>query len=345
MKVIIENSTWNNIGDAFYQSTIFSLFKKNYPNCEILMGDGPIKRAFRPRTNKQFENMFQLMQHQKADYHVFSGPILKHLLDVYKEKIIEIVKRGANYALISVSSAGISEEECKPIGDFFRKYPPILFTSRDEDTFFKFSKYISQNCYNGICTAFLVGRFLPVDEIELPHQFFISSFYSELEPYYFCDKEVTVNTIDVKRKKTYLNLSHDISRHLNFLRPQQSKLGDHLILRVHNDLSTHYKHIKFSHPNSFMSFNPLSYLSLYKSTNFTISDRIHACAVTLAFGKPCRLFSDSPRAGIFNRLGYDPFQNNGVMFPNLDKLDDEIYKLENVIKKRNFNKILKLKWT
>lgn len=331
MKILIENSTWNNIGDGFYQSTLYAMFKDLYPEHKILMEEGPVSRSLRPKTKRQKDNALKLMDYQIADLHVYSGPMIPQLLTNYKSKIKGIEGRGNKYALISVSGAGVSEEERKEIGAFLKKYPPVFFSSRDEETYLKFKEFVP-NSYNGICTAFLVNHYLPVDEIEFGTPFFISSFYRELEPVFSTTKSVSVEDIKLERKKNYFGLNNRYSRHFSGLRPQQDVLGTHKIVRVRQDLSTHFKHVKFSHPNSFMSFNLLSYLALYKAADFTISDRVHSCAVTLAFGNPTKLITDSPRAGIFDRLGFDYKSNDGIMYPNMNIIDKELDKLKKEIK-------------
>lgn len=332
MKILIENSTWNNIGDAFYQSVLFEVFKKLYPEANVLMGEGPSTRAFKLRKQVHIDKSFKLMDYQKADLHVFSGPMVQQIFSRYADKIKEISERGAKYALISVSSDGISDSFRDGIRAFFKQYPPVFFSSRDEATYLCFKDFVP-NAYNGICTAFLVNHYLPVDTIE--NKFFISSFYTEMEPEYYLKSgsNVNIENVGVKHQQKMFGLPFKYSRHLNFLRPQQESLNNHKVLRVRQDLSTHFKHIKYSHPNSFMSFNPLSYLALYKSTKFTISDRVHSCAVTLAFGKPARFLYETPRAGIFDRLGFDYKSNYGIMYPNLEIIEEEGEKLLAEIKK------------
>jgi hypothetical protein len=331
MKILVENSTWNNVGDGFYQSTLYVLLTKLYPNDTVVMGEGPIRRSFRPKNKRQISNLFQLMDHQTADVHIFSGPILHSFMAKYSEKVIDIKRRGNNYAFISTSSAGITEPERKQLGEFFQKYPPLLLSTRDEDTYHNFKEYIP-NSYNGFCTAFLVNKLLPVDEVKADFPFFVSSFYLELEPFYKTNGKVEIDNVSLERKPTYLNLPHKYTRHLNFMRPQQDMLDTHKIVRVHQDLSTHFYHIKFSHPNSFMSFNLLSYLALYKSADFTVTDRVHSCAASVAFGKPARLYSDSPRAAIFHRLGYK-WKTGDIVRPiSTDIIDKELELLSAKIK-------------
>ncbi|OMP79067.1 MULTISPECIES: polysaccharide pyruvyl transferase family protein [unclassified Chitinophaga] len=331
MKILVENSTWNNIGDGFYQSALFVLIKKLYPEANVLMEEGPIFRAFRPKSDWQRKNALHMMNHQFADLHIFSGPIIRQILTNYKDKIKQIKEKGEQYALVSVSSAGISDSLHTETGEFFQKYPPLFLSSRDQDTYLKFKDYI-KNSYNGICTAFLVNKMLPVDTLDKNFKFFISSFYRELEPVYKVNGEVEITNLELERKKTFWGLNHRFSRHLNRFRPVQEAVKEHKIVRVNQEVSTKFNHINFALPNSFLSYNLLSYLALYKSADFTVSDRVHSCAVSLAFGKPARLLTNSLRAGIFNRLGFDHKQNNGIMYPNLDIIDSEAEKLSSFIK-------------
>src|SRR5690606_25738694 len=96
--------------------------------------------------------------------------------------------------------------------------------------------------------------------------------------------------------------------------PQQEEIGGRKIVRLIQDLNTKFNHINFAMPNSFISFNPLSYLKVIKSSDFVISDRVHACATSLAFGNPARLMVNSPRAAIFDRIGLDYVTNNGIIY-------------------------------
>lgn len=321
MKIIIENSTWNNIGDGFYQSALFVLISKLFPKAHVFMGEGPAKRSFRPN-EKQLKNCFQMMKYQNADIHIFSGPMIRQILTNYKDTIINISKKNARYALISCSSAGISKKEIGEVKEFFSKYPPIAFSSRDSETYSNFQDSVPSS-YDGICTAFLVDKLLPIDTVELGKKYFVSSFYREPEPVFEAIGNVTIENIHLKKRKNIIPIKWGLARHFEFLRRMPEKINDHTIIRAHQSVSNKVNHYNFAYPNSYISLNPITYLSIFKGAEFTISDRIHACAVTLAFGKPARLVSDSPRAGIFSRLGIDYRASNGVMSLNDDVLDSE----------------------
>ena len=117
------------------------------------------------------------------------------------------------------------------------------------------------------------------------------------------------------------------------MRPKQESLEDYHVVRLIQEINSRFNHINFALPNSFVSFNPLSSLNLIKSAEFVISDRVHACATALACNRPAQFLHDTPRAGIFTRMGFDYKANNGILYPNLEIIDDELEKMSQAILK------------
>lgn len=325
MKILVENSTWNNVGDGWYQYSIYYMLKKMYPHHEIRMGEGPITRAFRIKGTRFIENSLNLLDFQEADIHVFSGPMIPSIIKDYKKAIIKILSRGEKYCLISSSGTGLQTSEIEEIGEFLRTYPPMFMTTRDRETYKNFKNYVDY-IYDGICTAFLVDLNINIDTFKLDSPFFISSFYMEMEPTYKLKNEknsVSIDNIEVIHHNTKFHLPFKFARHLNFKNPQQKSIGGFEIVRTIQNLNTRFNHINFAMPNSFISFNPLTYLSVAKSAEFTISDRVHACAISLGCNRPAWFLFNTPRAGIFDRLGFDYKSNGGIMYPNMDILNKE----------------------
>ncbi len=330
MKILIENSTWNNVGDGWYQYSLFYLLKKIFPQAKIVMGEGPVKRAFRVNNKQHMYNALDLVEWQDADLHVFSGPILSHLIENYGTVIKKIIERGNNYAFISVSGTGLNEPKKKQIGEFLEKYPPLFLSSRDQETYNNFKDYV-KNSYNGICTAFLVDKTIPLDTFKLDKPFFVSSFYMENEPHFTSNGDFSIENLKVEHRKNKFGLPFKFARHLNYTLPQQEEVGGHKIVRLIQNLNTRFNHINFAMPNSFISFNPVTYLEVIKSAEFVVSDRVHACATSLACGHPARFLFETPRAGIFDRLGFDYKKNNGIMYPNMEIIEIEAQKMERFI--------------
>lgn len=336
MRILVYNSAWNNVGNGWFATSCRNLLRSMYPDAIIQDGDDYVINTFRPRWDFEKRNAFPLIRYQRADIHVFTGPILPMCAEarVFGEKIKDIAGHGEKYCIISASGTGMAKAEQDKVGELLTAYPPMFVTTRDEESYMWLKPFV-RNLYNGICTAWLVDRTIHPGTFKLDKPFFISSWYTELDPVFTLPegKECNVENLEVHHKKTYFGLSYNIARHFNFLRPQQKEVGGKTIVRTVQNLNTRFNHINFAMPQSFISFNVEKYLDVVKSSEFTISDRVHACVISLACGHPARFLFSTPRAGIFTRMGMDYTKNNGVMYPNMDKVDQEMYLLQKEIRK------------
>jgi len=78
----------------------------------------------------------------------------------------------------------------------------------------------------------------------------------------------------------------------------------------------------FGSSNTLISDIPEDYLTLYANTKATYSDRVHACVATLAYGNPARLYSNTPRSLLFDRVGITDIRDK-VVYPDLKRLKRE----------------------
>ena len=297
MRVLVENSTWNNIGDGFYQSSVENIFRRLHGDGVVSVMDGPIGRAFRPKNRGQ--NAFQLNEWQDADLYVFSGPILNdEFLPTYAKIIENLTTKGAKYCLISVNGNGYSLERNR---EFLRTYPPTAFSSRDEPTFEMYSASCPYSL-NGVCAAALVSETCTVADLTPSSPYVTVSFYERREPILEIVKgEVRVASERPDQKDSWWR----IKRHLQHLRSSQESVGDYLIIRPLHDIAYKFPHLNFASSNSFLSYHPMSYLSLYKHTHMTLTNRVHAALPTLSYGNATRYFGKTNRDGVFGRLGLD----------------------------------------
>ena len=84
------------------------------------------------------------------------------------------------------------------------------------------------------------------------------------------------------------------------------EIGGYQIVRPEHRFNPHITWKIYKHSNALASDEPFTYFTIYANTKLTLSDRVHACVATLAYGKPAMLFTPSPRARLFERLAlYD----------------------------------------
>lgn len=318
MKIGVFDSSWSNMGNAFFEMGLLAFLKKHFPQHEYFSLDDPAPPRT-PRKDKLGKNILRIAAKQDVDLFVFTGPILKRLILPeydYCGLIRQIKTCGKDYAILSSSASEMSQDQVSSVAEFLNKNPPICFATRDEETYRKF-KPLVPFCHNGICCAFLIPYIEGVAELKNDHPYFISSFYKRPEPYFSVaeDKDVTVDNLKIIPRKPILPIRLAYSRHLERFRcDYPASLGTHDIIRVQQGFNPAMTWFNYGLPNSFVSYNPLCYLAVYKGCDFVVSDRVHACAAALAYGHPARLLGDNDRIGIFARMDIQRNQD-GVMLP------------------------------
>jgi hypothetical protein len=321
MRILVENSTWTNIGNAFYQTSLYYILRKVFSKHTVYMTEGPIIRAFRP--NKYFQkNAFELRLVQDGDLYCFSGPILGGgFLETYGEVIKSLSARGCRYMLLSIHGhdQGLVTRE---IRNFLERYPPLAFSSRDEPTFRVYSDMCKQS-YNGICTAFFVSKTYHVAPVMPNYKYITISVYTAPDPEVSWkvdeDGKLVLGSVQITKK----NMPWwRITRHLEWIRRSHASKNEHTIIRPIHDIGYKFSHLNFAKANSFLSHNPFSYLALYSSTALTIADRVHACVVTLSYGKPAVFIGCTGRSTLFSRIGINS-ENETVMQLSKDDLQKE----------------------
>lgn len=296
MKILVENSTWNNIGDGFYQTSILNLFRKVFTESKVDELEGPLHRAFKP---KRFSDRgFHLNLIQEADVYVLSGPILSSAFaNEYGELIKTFKARNSKYAILSAHGNGSCLERNKEI---LRSHPPIAFATRDTPTF-EMYKDCCQQSYDGVCAASLVSKTCQTADVDKAAKYITVSFYDAYEPEISIDKDL--NAFIPKGNHFDKDPKWKFRRHTEFLKDYPKFVDDYEIVRPVHDIGYGLSHLNYAKTNSFLSYNPLSYLSLYRGTSLTISNRIHAVLPTLSYGKPAMYFGKEKRDALFSRLG------------------------------------------
>ncbi|TIL62936.1 MAG: polysaccharide pyruvyl transferase family protein [Mesorhizobium sp.] len=298
LTIAVENSTWNNMGDAFYQTSLQRILQAQLPQHRVVSFDGPIKRGFRP--GRFGRHSFDVRTWTHADHYVFSGPIFHRFVETYGDLIKAIVDKGSTYSFISVHS-NTYDWELPNLRSFLTNYPPKAIHTRDRYTYDKIGD-LAKESLDGICFAFFVRYLDGIPDLAPRDPYLCSSFHSIREPVLTCDpapdeKSFVGSAVSFELKKA--NIPWRWDRHLDFKRAYPLKLGHWSIIRPVHGLYG-FSHLVFSRPNSYVTYNPLNFLSIYKHCDGVLTDRVHAGVVALSFGRPVRLLAVDKRFELFS---------------------------------------------
>ncbi|MFN8468098.1 MAG: polysaccharide pyruvyl transferase family protein, partial [Caldilineaceae bacterium] len=109
---------------------------------------------------------------------------------------------------------------------------------------------------------------------------------------------------------------------LGFGNSAQKSVEEYMVIHTDHSLNPLVTPKTFGSANAFAGDLPYTYLNLYSQAELTITDRIHAALVTLAYGRPAYLVTSSGRASIIERIaGQDP--TRGPILLDLPQLELE----------------------
>lgn len=318
--VAIQNSTWNNVGNAFYQMSLFNVLSRTFPDVEFVHFDGPGESSFNP--GKHDRNMFDIRPFVAADHYILSGPILNPKFPLHYGTLIEkIVKSGASYSLFS--SHVWQNHNTEALLDFLRGHPPAAVHTRDAPSFQVIGD-LTDCALDGICFAFFVSRIPNVPTVRFDKPTLAVSFYRGPEP------TLSIAPKGGRVPEAALKLTEmparnwRITRHFEHRKRYDTMVGDYGIVRpVHSFYPL--PHLIFNRANSYLSYNPHMMLGLYQGVDAVVTDRVHAAVAGLSYGKPAMVAEVDGRYALFDKL---PLGNqNGFFVPDTAAFDAEYDRL------------------
>jgi len=332
LRIAVENSTWNNIGDGFYQESITNIIESVAPDADVVSFDGPITRAFKVSDTQRYNGrMFDSRRLVDADLYVLSGPILGAALHSDYGGLIESLhRRGLPYIILSAHGAD-KPELVRKNRELLEKFPPLAFSTRDDITFANY-RGIAQMEWKGVCAAFFVGYVNRRYEVKSELPYILSSFYTEPDPY-LTYPEINEDRFDpekLKIKRRTLPV-WKLSRHFQGMLAYQTSIHGHEIIRPVHDIAYKFPHLNFCAPGRYLSYNPICYLSLYSGASLVVSDRVHACAAGIAHGIPGILIGKFDRAALFE-TGNIVCKRGQVLYPNMEAIHQRYHEFSDFIR-------------
>ena len=212
-------------------------------------------------------NLFDISLALKTDFAVISGCILTNQLGLFLPTLTGLTKRNTRIILNAVGGNDYSEAEVETIREFLEELKPYAIISRDRDTFKNYHD-LAEHSYDGIDAAFLMSDSFRPPRLNLP-EYAVLNFDGQEEPNLDLHCDLILRT----SHRTYPAIVGTLSRKI------------------------------YRRQNLLVSDDPRDYCTLYANAKEVHSDRVHACVVTLSYGKPCRLYFETDRAGLLDRLG------------------------------------------
>ncbi|HRS10922.1 MAG TPA: hypothetical protein P5242_07635 [Sedimentisphaerales bacterium] len=324
--IIITTGTWStNIGNAFFQlgaHYIVSQAACNRPTFLLTDQAG----YWQYGRKREPGHSAHLLDHVDAEYVVLCGSLLTYSFPGLWRRSFQIMKeRRTRIVLLGVGQFDYSERETSLCRQFLQKYRPHVLVSRDSATYENF-RDLAEHAYDGIDNAYFLPLAYPAIQLDYP-PFIVLNFDKGPEPicilketesetvwgrpgYNACCVPFDSGFLDIHFSRPKRWTSDLFGKYYGYVagltglkKAKQERVGRYVLLRTDHQTNPLCHRKLYYGPGAFAMDVPYGYFALYGNARLTLSDRIHACVVTMAYGGAAMLFSKSPRAQIIERVG------------------------------------------
>lgn len=297
------------------------------------------------------KKQLEYIKHLDVDYVVLAGPVIsKYFLLLWKDVLLALKARGIGYIILSAGTMKLGDGAREEVKAFFRECPPYILSSRDSSVFKEFGEY-AIHAYDGICFSFFTPEAYSPAPLKGMGSYVVCNFDKIGEPEIWQDHgdnryadrafQFEGRNYKVAFPKLLTKAMAKTDRFTDaliymlsiFPAPRRADiLGDYKVIRTDQRFHPHYRSKIYRQNNSFCADLPYGYLNLYANAELTLSDRVHACAATLAFGHSAMLLVNTDRLGLLGRVGATEITKRPVKL-DMDALAEEKAKLVTWLKK------------
>ncbi len=155
--IAILTGYWStNIGNSFFQLGAEYILKKIFPNANIFFV-GDEQGYIRPSKGNPI-NSYNPIYSSKIDYLVLLGPFIrKDFFQITAPSIDYFYKKGTKIIALGVGMMEYDPNIFKKVGEFLKKYPPVLLATRDTETYEALKDYVPV-IYDGIDLGFFTSE-------------------------------------------------------------------------------------------------------------------------------------------------------------------------------------------
>lgn len=343
IKVAYCTGFWcTNIGNGFFSLGVEYLLKKVLGENQVtVVSDYQTYTTSYGKRLYPDKKQLEYIKDLDVDYVVLAGPVLsKYFLMLWKDILVELQQRGIGYILLSAGTMKLPDDAKNEIKKFFKQYPPFILSSRDTSVYNEFGEY-AIHAYDGICCSFFVSDLYTPATMKNAGEYIICNFDKLGEPkiwkdcndnqkysrqFVFKDEKYNIafpKIITKSMAKTDRFTDALIYAMSVLPAPKRAdKIGKYKIIRTDQRFHPHYRRKIYRQNNSFCADLPYGYLNLYANAALTLSDRVHACAATLAFGNSAMLMVKTNRLGLLGRVGVEEITEHPVRL-DMERLRQE----------------------
>lgn len=332
-RIALVGGQWGqNVGNAFFNLGGREVLGQVFgPGSTGFIQDQPNYRTLHHKMRGNPRTYLDFVRRLEIDWLVLQGPVLNAWMDISWRATFEALRaRGVRIMLLSAAFFKFRPSELAAVRRFLEDHPPDLISTRDSRSFSILSDWrLPCPLHDGIDSGFFLPEAV-TPFAKRPGDYLALTFDRYPEPELrdgprggrHVERQITL-----LGERAWLTTPRWLDRaaHRSKIRAYMADLFDrrrlpsrfrgHDIVRTEHRFYPHVTHKIYRQPNATASDEPWTYAHIYAGARATLSDRVHACVAALAYGHPAMLFTPSPRAALFERLGLGEIRNGPVTLP------------------------------
>lgn len=335
-----------NIGNAFFQLAGYQVLHEVFPDDEIhIIPEQPGYPSYWNRKGGNPANYYDYVTQLKPNYLVLMGPVFRReLFSIWGEALEKLMSSGTRLVLLGVGAMTYTEADIQLYRSFLSRFRPAVMVTRDTDTFSQLGDLAERSC-NGIDFAFFLSDYYPLFKNDSLANTIVCNFDKVPEPRISLNRNLSSDGISFDfdgnhwqvqfpRFRQWLARSSRYGMFLEgvvFRGNNTEQIGNYEVVRLDHRPHPLVRAKTYRSPRTMVNDTPYPYLEIYGNTALTLTDRVHAAAAALQYGKPAMLFSSSPRVRMLDRLGLEEIVNKPVWLDR-ELLEDEKGKIRAFLK-------------
>lgn len=300
LRILLYGAGWpTNIGNAFISYGALHSLRIAAPKAQVYFASG-MSRWFMRVNGYDMDQALDMGMLMDVDFLIVSGMNLCTAFVELQGPVLKAAsRRGVRIVFNGCGGSAYVKEEVETFRRFLDDINLHAFISRDELSYESY-RGSTGSAYNGIDCGFFLSDFFVPGRL-MTGDYVVYNFDSMVEPSIADYGTNVVRTVhschqafpaEAVRPPRILGLRPPPWAWAAICRGFRAP-GTPMHLPAHVSTSNQL----------LVSDIPDDYLNLYANASAVYSDRVHACVAALSFGKAARLYSTSPRAALFDRLG------------------------------------------
>ncbi len=320
-RVALVSGFWGqNIGNAFFNLGGRATLEAAGTD-PFFVQDMPAYATFRNEEKGNFDNAYPILLDLDFDVLVLQGPLFtRNFANIWLDQLREMAAQGKRWAVLGGAFRKYTQEEIDVVRLVTDAVPPVFVSTRDVESH-NMLESLSLNTRSGVDSAFFLPEAFRPPKSRTSTVALCFDHYGEPELVPDASGDFVIGGQNFRLERdgrsdamADKSKAHAIAYQVLSRRTKRPiEIAGYKVIRPDHRTNPHLPVKIYRDANAIASDEPWTYATVYANSTLTISDRVHACVATLAYGGEAFLHNPSTRrSALFEAIGAGEIESRPV---------------------------------